>query len=256
MLELYHWEPVSHSLRALICLEEIGVEYRRHYVDLLEFEQFTDDFLAKNRNGQVPVLVHDGATIFESALISEYLTEAFPGAGLAPTDALGWYNIQTWSKYIDYNLSSSLATLGCSRYLVPILNELDKKAFGERLAAVPVKQRQPGWDLALAGDYPEELIANSGRKVELVTARMEEILAGSDWLVADRYSIADINTFALVHGLRELLPETLGTGNAPRTNAWFQKIAERPAVGRALAANTRFQTGTVYAPGPEHSRWG
>ena len=46
MIELYHWEPVSHSARVLICLNEIGVEFESHYVDLLEFEQFSKEFLA------------------------------------------------------------------------------------------------------------------------------------------------------------------------------------------------------------------
>ena len=55
MLELFHWEPVSHSARVLICLHEIGVEFKSHYVDLMEFEQFSGDFLALNPAGQVPV---------------------------------------------------------------------------------------------------------------------------------------------------------------------------------------------------------
>ena len=255
MLELYHWEPVSHSLRALICLEEAGADYESRYVDLLAFEQYGDDFLAKNRTGQVPVLVANGVTMSESALITEYVAEAFPAAALAPADPLGWYKVQTWTKYVDYNLGSSLATLGCSRYLAPLLagrkDELDA-----RIEAIPLPERRAGWLLAANGQYPESLIGNSGRKVALVVERMETVLADAEWLAGERYSIADINTFAMIHGLRDVAEEFAGASAAPRTDAWYRRIAERPAVARALGKGVQFEPGTMYAPGPEHSRWG
>jgi glutathione S-transferase len=256
MLELYHWEPVSHSLRVLIGLNESGADFESRYVDLLEFEQFSDEFLAMNRTGQVPVLVHDGNVMFESALINEYLAEAFPDAGLAPTDPLGWYQVQTWSKYIDYNLSSSLATLGCRQYLAPLLANRDTDQLLARIESVPVVQRRSGWRAAALNDFTDDAIANSERKVRLVVERMSDILAGSEWLVGDAYSIADMNTFAMFHGLRDVAQELAGQGVAPEIDAWFERIAGREAVQRALAKNRNYETGTMYAPGPEHSRWG
>ena len=256
MIELYHWEPVSHSLRALICVEEAGVEYESHYVDLLEFQQFGSEFLSLNPAGQVPVLRNNGVAITESVLIAEYLAEAFPEAGLAPTDPLGWYEVQTWSKFIDYNLSSSLATLGCNHYLSPLIRSGDVEAMSEAVEAIPVEVRRPGWRLAITGDYSQEILANSRRKVSLVVERMEKSLANSVWLVGNTYSIADINTFAMIHGLRDLATEVAGDEVAPRTAGWYARIAERDAVKRALGRTTRHELGTVYAPGPEHSRWG
>ena len=73
MLELYHAEPVANSMKVLLCLKEKGIEFTSHYVDLLRFEQHQPEFVAINPNGQVPVLVHDGATITESTVINEYL---------------------------------------------------------------------------------------------------------------------------------------------------------------------------------------
>jgi len=115
MLELYHWEPVGHSLRVLICLHEIGDSYRTHYVDALKFEQFSADFLKLNPLGQLPVLKSNGVAMAESVLLNEYLAESYPDSQLAPADPVGWYNVQVWSKFVDYNLASSLATLPRSR---------------------------------------------------------------------------------------------------------------------------------------------
>jgi glutathione S-transferase/GST-like protein len=256
MLELYHWEPVSHSLRALICLEEVGVDYERHYVDLLKFEQFSDDFLSMNRAGQVPVLVKNGAAMNESALIGEYLAESFPAAAFAPTDPAGWYEIQTWSKYVDYNLSSSLATLGCRKYLAPLLRQGDRDSLLDRVESIPVVQRRQGWRMAAMNAYPDELVLNSERKVGLVIERMAGTLGKAEWLVGEAYSIADAITFAMVHGLRDVVPDVAGPGKAPAIDAWYERIAKRDAVRRALGKSTRYEPGTVYAPGPEHSRWG
>lgn len=253
MLELYHWEPVSHSLRVLIGLEECGAGYRSRYVDLLEFEQFADDFLSMNRTGQVPVLVSNGRAMCESALINEYLAESYPDAALAPTDPLGWYEAITWSKYIDYNLSSSLATLGCRKYLVPLLAGRDTGALLERVGRIPVVQRRSGWRMAIEDAYPDDLVANSERKARLVLEKMEGMLASAEWLVGDRYSVADIDTFAMIHGLRDVAGDT---GTAPAVDAWYERIASRPAVQRAFARTTNFEPGRIYAPGPEHSRWG
>lgn len=256
MIELYHWEPVAHSARVLICLNEIGAEFESHYVDLLEFEQFDDAFRALNPAGQVPVLCNNGVAMTESALINEYLAEAFPDAGLAAMDAGGWYRTQTWSKWVDYNLSSSLGTLGCRKFLVPELAARDRASLARAIDAIPVAERQPGWRLAADNAYTDDMVANSERKVKLVIGRMEEILAESEWLAGGAYSIADIDTFAMVDALRDVAPGIVNAAEAPATMRWLERIAARPAVQAARAANRKFETGTMYAPGPEHSRWG
>jgi len=73
MLELYHAEPVANSMKTLLCLKEKDLKFHSHYVDLLRFEQHRPEFLKLNPNGQVPVLVHNGAVITESTVINEYL---------------------------------------------------------------------------------------------------------------------------------------------------------------------------------------
>ena len=256
MLELFHWEPVSHSARVLICLHEIGVEFKSHYVDLVAFEQFSDEFLALNSAGQVPVLRDGDDVLTESSLINEYLAESFPDAGLAPMDPLGWYKAQTWSKYVDYNLSSSLGTLGCREHLVPMLRERDQIEFEKKIGAIPVAERRPGWQLAANDAYSDELVGNSERKLRLVVDRAETILTDAEWLVGEHYSIADIDTFALLRSLAELAPHIVNKDNAPATLAWLGRIAGRPAVRKALTKYGKLEPGTAFAPGPEHSRWG
>ena len=256
MIEVYLWEPVSHSARVLICLHEIGAKFESHYVDLLAFEQFSPEFLDMNPLGLVPVVRHHGAVLTESALINEYLAESFPEAGLAPKDAFGWYETQIWSKYIDYNLSSSLSTLGCRKYLVPELQNEKSEELLARIDAIPVIERRAGWRLAASGAYDEGIIGNSQRKVALVVARMEQRLAAADWLVGTSYSIADIDTYAMVASLQDLAPGLIDREASPRTLGWLDRIAARPAVSAVLTQHSRRPGQPLFAPGPEHSRWG
>lgn len=257
MLELYHWEPVGHSLRVLICLHETGAKYRSHYVDALKFEQFAADFLELNPLGQLPVLKSDGVAMAESVLLNEYLAESHPESRLAPADPIGWYNVQVWSKFVDYNLASSLATLGCRKFLVPVLKALDPAELKRKIAAIPVPERKVGWERAAAGDYDAELVANAERKVKLVLERMEATLGASEWLVGEHYSIADIDAFAQIDGLRAAAPDIVNERNAPRVIEWASRIAARPAVRAVLSApGLKRRKDTVFVPGPEHSRWG
>jgi GSH-dependent disulfide-bond oxidoreductase len=253
MLELLHWKPVSHSAKVLICLHETGVEFESRFVDLLAFEQFADAFLDLNPLGQVPVLRVDGEVLSESSLINEYLAESYPDAGLAPTDPLGWYQCQAWSKFIDYNLSSAAATLGCQKYLAPLLARRERGALLASIEAIPVAERRAGWRDAARNAYGDDVIANSERKVRLVLERMESVLDDAKWLVAGRYSIADINTFAMLDTLRDIVPQLVNRDVAPKSMQWLQRIAARPAVAAALSG---YGEVAGFAPGPEHSRWG
>lgn len=257
MLELFHWEPVGHAARVLVCLEEIGVDYRSNYVDALNFEHFSGDFLKLNPQGLLPVLKVDGVALSESSLINEFLAESFPEANLKPADPTDSYNVQVWSKFVDYNLASSLATLGCRRYLVPLLERCDRAVLETRIASIPVPERRVGWRRAARNDYDEALVDNAGRKVRLVLGRMEEALATGEWLVGGRYSIADINAFAMISGLMQAAPDIVNADDAPHTTAWAGRIAARPAVRSVLdSADLRRRPDTVFLPGPEHSRWG
>jgi glutathione S-transferase len=84
MLKLFH-SPQSRSSRFLWLLEELGQPYEIEYVTIRRGDG-TGEADPKNPNpdGKVPTLLHDGRLVMESAAITLYLTDAFPGAGLGP----------------------------------------------------------------------------------------------------------------------------------------------------------------------------
>jgi glutathione S-transferase len=117
-LQLYHYEPTANSMKPLLCLAEKGVDYESHYIDLHNFEQHSERFVAVNPNGQVPVLVHDGAVITESTVINEYLDEVFPEVRLVPEDPVLRARMRIWNKFVDESFCPALSRIGWS-VLIP-----------------------------------------------------------------------------------------------------------------------------------------
>lgn len=77
--QLYSW-PTPNSYKVTILLRELGLPYDFHVVDISKGEQFLPDFLQKNPNNKIPVLVDDSvasspAVLFESGCILEYLAD-------------------------------------------------------------------------------------------------------------------------------------------------------------------------------------
>jgi glutathione S-transferase len=262
MLELFHWEPNCGALKVLIALHEKGLDFRSRWVDFLSLEQyelapFAAPEAAMTIEGEAPVLVHDGNVISDSFNTILYLDEAFPVPPLQPATAEGQWRIQVWARQFAEVLAPAVSTLGCQRHLTAALAaQRDRAALGARAAQIGMHERRLAWEAALAGNYPEALLADSRRKVGLVLGRVEAALEQSDWLLASGYSLADIDLFGLAHALPTLLPEVAGAAALPRVTAWLGRVRARPAVQQALAASRSGHPERAFAPGPEHSRWG
>jgi GST-like protein len=77
MIELYS-AATPNGRKASIMLEEVGLEYHLHAIDIGKQEQKTPEFLAMNPNGRIPVIVdrdNDDFVVFESGAILLYLAE-------------------------------------------------------------------------------------------------------------------------------------------------------------------------------------
>jgi len=93
MIDLYTFST-SNGYKISICLEELGIPYNVKMINVLQGEQFTQNFLSLNPNAKIPVIVdHEtGLTIFESCAILLYLAEKagklIPASGKARWEAI------------------------------------------------------------------------------------------------------------------------------------------------------------------------
>jgi glutathione S-transferase len=235
MLELYHAEPVANSMKPLICLREKGLDFVSHYVDLLRFEQHEQAFVKINPNGQVPVLVHDGAVITESTVINEYLEDFFPEVRLRPADPVARARMRVWNKFIDEYFCPALSMIGWHLMVRRIAKAIAKDEFEKLLERIPLPEQRQKWATVAGESFTEEQLADSRRRCGLSIQRMESILSQYKWLAGDEYSLADVNSYSMVAGMPRLMPEHMNANNAPRSLEWLARMDERPAVKAALA---------------------
>jgi len=195
-LTLFH-ATRSRSGAARILLEELGIDYALHVLDLERKEQRDAAYLAVNPMGKVPAILHDGVLVTEQTAIFIYLADLVPQAGLAPSldDPLRG----PWLRW--------LAFYGAS--LEPAVVDLALK----REPAMPA--------LCPYGDYDTMLATVAAR------------LRAGPWLLGERFSAADVLWgsglgWMTAFGLVPKLPEIMD---------YVERAAARPAARKAAAAD-------------------
>jgi glutathione S-transferase len=233
MLILHHAWRSSASRRVRLCLEEKGLAYESHPVDLAKMEHHTPEYLTITPNGVIPALLHDGRPLYESGTICEYLDETFPAPPLRPEDAYGRAAMRNWIRHVD-GLIGNLIVFNWVHSLAKTASQWSDEELAERLKKIPSKERQEAWLRAARKPYTEaERAAARAKLVELLD-RMETMLAASAWLVGGRYGIADIAAVPFVKRIEEeIAPDEVTAARHPRVTAWWQAIQARPAYARA-----------------------
>jgi ganglioside-induced differentiation-associated protein 1 len=232
LLELYHHGSSACAAKVRFALAAKGLDWTGHYVDILKGEQFEPAFLSINPKGVVPVLVHDGAIIPESTVICEYVEEAFPeSVPIYPSDPLARAQVRIWTKAVDEELHPACSAL---TYVLSHRHAILKNGAGsfedflkaggtEGRAAREMKWRwiEEGLDAPGAAD-----------KIRLYDGylrKMEEALAGSEWLAGGAFTMADI---ALAPYLNRLAALECGgmwrNGRLPHVEDWFERVRARP----------------------------
>jgi glutathione S-transferase len=248
MLELYHWEPVADSAKLLILLEEKGLEYKSCYIDVLKFEQYTDEYLQRSAMARVPVLVAEGENLDLARITMDYLVEAY-SPRMAPEDPRGWYEVQAWANVLDAGLRTNVSLLGWNTVMWPTMGKAERAEFNEKYANRPVKDRPAGWaEVWSDAEASEDQLENARARIAETVEKLEAALQDTGWLVGNAYSVADMNAYALSYTLPRLTPRIVNEAKTPGMIEWLYRIGERPAVKRVLARCRDAKTGDVYAP--------
>jgi GST-like protein len=202
MIDVYSW-PTPNGHKIHIMMEECGLPYRAIPVNIREGEQFKPEFLKISPNNRIPAITDpegpDGKPIslFESGAILVYLA-AKTGKFMPATDRAK-YKVLEW---LMFQMSGVGPMLGQNHHF--------------RLYA---PEKIP---------YAIDRYTNEAKRLYGVIDRR---LAQSAYLGGEDYSIADIATFPW---LRTWERQGIVLAEYPHLKAWFEKIADRPAVQRGV----------------------
>jgi len=198
MIEVYSW-PTPNGHKVHIMLEECGLKYRVHPVDIGTGAQFAPDFLAISPNNKIPAITDadgpDGEPIslFESGAILLYL--AGKTGRLMPADVRGKYEVLQWLMFQMGGVGPMLGQAHHFRIYAP-----------EKLP------------------YAIERYTNEARRLYGVINRR---LAHATYLGGHDYSIADIAVFPW---LRSWKNQGVEMADYPHLKGWFDEVGKRPAV--------------------------
>jgi glutathione S-transferase len=205
MLKLYG-APPTRALRVIWLLNELGLEYEMHPVDILAGETKSEDFRARNPAAKLPVLVDGSFTITESSAIQLYLAEKHPEAGFIPDNREDRAQMYRWIFFLVTEIEQPLWRIARNTVLYP----------EEKRSSQDIKiARQEGKDMA---------------------AVLERHMKEREFIVGDRLSVADFNAAYTLDWANE---EKM-LADAPRLSEFVERMYARPTapirIAKALAA--------------------
>lgn len=202
MIELYTWKT-SNGRKASIMLEELGLPYNVHPINIGQDDQFTPEFVKINPNSKIPAIVDtDGPggkpyALFESGAILMYLAEKT--GKLMPQETAARYQVIQWLMF-------QMGGVG------PIFGQVHHF---ERAA----KEDVP---------YGKKRYGTECRRLYAV---MDKHLEGKSFFANDEYSIADI---AILPWVARYEWQQVDLNDYPNVKRWFDSLMARPAVQRGM----------------------
>jgi glutathione S-transferase len=193
MYTIYGMAYSGNCYKIKLLLEQLALPYRWVELDLMQGATQTPEYLAKNPNGKVPILeLQDGRVLAESNAILCYLADGTP---LMPSDPWLRAQVLQWMFFEQYSHEPYIAV---ARFI----------------------------SLWLPEDHPRraELPRLRERGYQALSV-LEGELTKRDFLVGDRYSIADIALFAYTHAAAD---GGFNLEKFPGIRAWLERIGELP----------------------------
>jgi len=193
MVRLYDFLPSGNGYKVRLLLSQLAIAFELVEVDILKGETRTRAFLAKNPNGRIPVVeLEDGTYLAESGAILWYFAEGTP---FLSSDRRERAQTLQWMFFEQYSHEPYIAVARAWLHLFGLDDE--------RRRQLPHKQ-QLGYD---------------------ALAVMEGHLASRPFLVANRYTIADIALYAYTH----VAPEGgFDLARVPNVRAWLDRVRNQP----------------------------
>lgn len=207
MIDLYTW-TTPNGRKVQIMLEELGLAYNVHSINIGKNEQFAPDFLKISPNNKIPAIVDSEGpggkpySLFESGAILMYLAEK-TGSALWPQDTAKKYEVMQW---LMFQVGGFGPMLGQAHHFLKFAPE-----------KIPYAMKR-------YGDEAKRLYG-------VIDKRLGE----AEYLAGD-YSIADIVTFPWA---QSFAMQGIDFADYPNVKRWFDAIMARPAVQRGIKVGVK-----------------
>ncbi len=230
-VNLFHNAMSNCSQRTRVAMEEKGVSWTSHHLDITKDEHATDHYQSINPNGVVPTLVHDGRTIIESIDIISYIDQIGHGPSLMPDDPALLAELEAQLE-IAGSVQGAVKVLSHEFLFKPVRKMNDKQ-----LAAL--RETHGNRDLItfheeFSKGFSEDRLLSVVREFTDAFDRLEQLLQthGGPWFLGQQFTLADIAWIVNVHRL-DLM--RFDFSHWPLLTAWLGRMQQRPSYQNGLA---------------------
>jgi glutathione S-transferase len=204
-LEVYG-TPMSRAARTLWMCRELDLPFEHVPVHFADGSAKTPEYLALNPNGRIPTIKDGDFTLYESMAINLYLARKHPGPLTLSTledEARAWQ----WSFWVMTEVEKPLVTVLLQRIEMPA-GSPEERYFRQRVPKDAKKEQE------------------SLAELEKPFAVLDAELAKRQWLVADRFTVADLNVASVMAWTR---PAGIDLAATPHIAEWLRRCTSRPA---------------------------
>jgi GSH-dependent disulfide-bond oxidoreductase len=207
--------PTPNGVKASIMLEETGIAYEPHLIDIGKNESHTPEFLALNPNGKIPAIIDPAGPggrpigLFESGAILIYLADK--AGRFLSTDPATRYETLAWLFFQNASIGPMFGQVG----------------FFNKFAGREYEDKRP----------LERYVNEAKRLLGVLETRLD----GRTWLMGDDYTVADISTLGWVRNLITFYEarDLVAFDTLRHVPAWLERGLARPAVQRGLTIPAR-----------------
>lgn len=233
-IELYHFWDSFCSFKVRICLEEKGLRWTGHDVDLMKFDNLKPEYLAVNPKGVVPTLLHDGVLLPESSIINEFLDERYPDPSLRPADPMARARMRLWVQVEEDELFTAVRPASLNLMMKQVYNRYSEAELDQILATHPRPHQVPLLKRMFL-EPPDPKAVDQSRKALAATLKKMDasLVTNGPWLAGRTYSLADIAAAPVIDRIERLGMADLWA-SLPEVKEWVARLTARGAYQRAL----------------------
>jgi GSH-dependent disulfide-bond oxidoreductase len=214
VIQLYT-APTPNGQKISIALEEVGLPYEAHFIDIWQNETFTPEFVTLNPNGKIPAIIDpDGPGgksygLFESGAILVYLADKT--GKLMPRDPALRYETLAWMFFQAAHVGPFFGNLG----------------YFYKYAGTAIEDKRP----------MERFANETKRLLRVIETRLE----GRRWIMGEEFTAADITMLGWVNGTIKWYEAgpVVGWDELRHVPAWLERGLARPSVERGMTVPER-----------------
>ncbi|MBT7752526.1 MAG: glutathione S-transferase family protein [Porticoccaceae bacterium] len=223
-INLFHYSQSNCAMRIRIALEEKGLLWNSHYINLDTQDNLTDEYFRIHPHGLVPSLVHDGEIVYESSDILRYLEEKYPEPSLIPDNPEQRAEMEEW---LDLTRDLHIKVIKVWVYGTERYCSKTKESMKEYIMKQPNQELIDFHKMTLArGHIPQAMIDEAAAKLHALFARIDSNLEKYEWLVCDKMTLADI---AWIPNYTLLNFNNFPFEQYPHALKWINRFISRPS---------------------------